>query len=179
MSKHYRGEGKVIKIDGQTADVASGRIYRKGNPLSLAANPTQSGNFVGVVQADITGTSSTLTTVDLRPIQVGDGVDGTQTGDGKGDMMVEGVHTLLVWGESAVISGSMACYMQVADFANPHSTLIASGVTRNGDYAVSGALVGFATENEYTGDAAPFTGRRVVDVKLLGNALHAIATTAP
>ena len=180
MSKLFRAEGKSVKITGQAADVPAGRIFRRGNPLSEAANPTFGGSWIGVVTDEIIGTSSTLTTVDGRPILIGDGVAAeAQVGDGKGDMMVEGVFTLLVDATSAVISGSMPCYMQVASFAAPQNTLIASGVTRNGDYAVSGALVGFAVEDEYSGDTAPFTGRRVVDVKLLGNALHDFAATAP
>ena len=180
MSKLFRAEGKSVKIWGQTATVESGRIFRRGNPLTEVANGAFGGSWVGVVTDEIIGTSQTLTTVDGRPILIGDGVGAeAQTGDGKGDMGVVGVYTLLVEGTSAVISGAMPCYMQVADFANPQSTLIASGVTRNGDFPVSGALVGFAVEDEYTGDTAPFAGRRVVDVKILGNALHGMLNTAP
>ena len=188
MSKLFRAEGKSVKIWGQTATIPAGRIFRRGNPLTELAFPTGNsgsgngwgGSLVGVVTDEIIGTTETLTTVDGRPILIGDGVSAeAQTGDGKGDMGIEGVYTLLVDGTSAVISGGMPAYMQVADFANPQGTLIASGVTRNDDFPVSGALVGFAVEDEYTGDTAPFAGRRVADIKLLGNALHGIAHTAP
>ena len=182
MSKLFRSNGKSVKIDGQAADVASGRIFRRGNPISEVAGGARGwgGNWIGVVTDDIIGTSSTLTTVDGRPILIGDGVAAeAQVGDGAGDMGVEGVYTLLVEGTSAVISGAMPCYMQVADVDDPSATLIASGVTRNSDHPISGALVGFAVEDEYSGDTAPFTGRRVVDVKLLGNAFTGLLNTAP
>ncbi len=180
MSKLFKSDGKSVQISGQSADIVSGRIFRRGNPLTEVANGTFGGGWIGVITDDVLGTSSTLTTVDGRPIIIGDGVAAeAQTGDGKGDMLVEGVFTLLVDATSAVISGATPCYMQVASFANPQSTLIASGVTRNSDYAVSGALVGFAVDNEYSGEAAPYAGRRVVDVKLLGNAFHDLGNTAP
>lgn len=180
MSKLFRAEGKSVKIWGQAATVEVGSIFRRGNPLTAVAAGAFGGSWIGVVTDEIIGTSATLTTIDGRPILIGDGVAAeAQTGDGKGDMGVEGVYTFLVEGTSAVISGATPCYMQVADVANPHSTLIASGVTRNGDYPISGALVGFAVEDEYTGDTAPFAGRRVVDVKLLGLPLHGIMNTAP
>lgn len=186
MSKLFRSEGKSVKIFGQASDVASGRIFRRGNPLTELANPAGGygqgwgGNWIGVVVDDILGTDSVLTTLDGRPILIGDGVAGeAQTGDGKGDMGVVGVYTLGVAAASAVISGAMPCYMEVADDANPQDSLIASGVTRHGDVPISGALVGFAVEEEYLGDTAPFAGLRVVDVKLLGNAFTGIMNTAP
>ena len=184
MSKLFRGEGKSVKISGQAADVVSGRIFRRSNNQNEAANPNFGGQWIGVVTDDVLGTTSTLTTLDGRPIIIGDGQAAeAQTGDGKGDMAIEGVFTLLVDATSAVISGAMPCYMQVASFANPQNTLIASGVTRNGAadvmFAVSGALVGFAVDNEYSGEAAPYAGRRVVDVKLLGNPLHDLVNVAP
>lgn len=172
MSKFYRAEGKVVAISGQTADVPAGRIFRKGG---VGAQ----GNFwTGIVVDDIIGTSSTLTTLDGRPIMIGDGVAAeAQSGDGKGDMGIVGVYTLLVDATSAAIVDADPCYAQVADFADPDATLISSGITENGGFVVSGALVGFAVGPEYTGDTAPYTGRRVVDVKLLGLPLHNIANT--
>jgi len=173
MAKTFRAEGKSIQIAGQGTGITSGSIFRRSNPIT-------GGYWTGIVTDDIIGTTEDLTTVDGRPILIGDGVAAeAQTGDGKGDMMVEGVFALLVNALSAVISGSMPVYAHVASFADPGASLVVSGVTRNADFVVSGALVGFAVDDEYTTGAAPFAGRRLVDVKLLGLPLHDIANLAP
>lgn len=178
MTKAYRHEGKSLAISGSASTVASGSLYRRTGA---------SGNFarawIGVVTDEIIGTSATLTTVDGRPIQIGDGVAAeAQSGSGKGDMMIEGVFTMLLPTSGMIVNDSDPLYMRVADVTDPGT--VASGVTNNQDaafnrHAISGALAGFAVGSNYTGTSAPFTGLNVVDVKLLGLPLHGLAAAAP
>jgi predicted RecA/RadA family phage recombinase len=181
MTKAFRQEGKSIEISGVTTTVASGSIYRRSG--NQGGGQDSSRAYVGVVTDEIIGTSETLTTLDGRPIQIGDGVAAeAQTGTGKGDAMVEGVFTLALPASGMVVYDADPLYMNVADTTNPGT--VASGVTNNqdGDFvrsAISGALVGFAVGDSYTGTSAPFTGLNVVDVKLLGLPLHGLADAAP
>lgn len=177
MAKEFSGDGKSVKITGQSATIAQGSIFRRSGGTSRY--------WVGVVTDEIIGTAAAQTTVDGRPIQIGDGVAAeAQFGDGKGDMFVEGIFTLRVVASGMYFADSDPVYAQVASFANPGGTLVSSGVTNNQTaafvkYAVSGALVGFAEGASYISTAKPYVGLNVVDVKLLGLPLHQLAAAAP
>ena len=183
MTKAFRQEGKSIEISGAATTVAAGSVYRRtGNQGGAAGSSTRA--FIGVVTDEITGTSADATTIDGRPIMIGDGVAAeAQTGSGKGDAMIEGVFTLALPVSGMVVYDADPLYMQVADTTAPGT--VASGVTNNQTaafartQAISGALVGFAVGQSYTGATAPFTGLNVVDVKLLGLPLHGLADAAP
>jgi len=182
MTKAFRQEGKSIEISGVTTTVAAGSIYRRQG--GQGSSQALSRAFVGVVTDEIIGTSADLTTIDGRPIQIGDGVAAeAQTGTGKGDAMIEGVFTLALPTSGMVVYDADPLYMQVADVTAPGA--VASGVTNNENtdawnrFAISGALVGFAVGQSYTGTSAPFTGLNVVDVKLLGLPLHGLADAGP
>lgn len=178
MAKNFRQVGRSITITGQTADRNAGTLFRRTGAAGALAKA-----WIGVVEDDIVGTTSTAITVDGRPIDIGDGVAGeAQFGDGKGDMTIEGVFTFNLPTSGMVLNDSDPCYMQVADVTAPGT--VASGVTNNQSatftrFAISGALVGFAVGSNYTAASAPFTGNNVVDVKLLGLPLHGLAGVAP
>jgi len=178
MAKNFRQDGKSITITGQTANRTAGWIYRRTGASDALAKA-----WLGVIEDDIIGTSSDLTTVDGRPVLIGDGVVAeAQKGDGKGDMTIQGVFTFNLPTSGMVVNDSDALYMQVADVTAPGT--VASGVTNNetaafAKYAISGAMVGFAVGANYTAATAPFNGNNVVDVKLLGLPLHGLAAQAP
>ena len=183
MTKAFRQEGKSIEISGESATIAAGSIYRRWGTQGGAQDSSRA--FIGIVTDEIIGTSADLTTIDGRPIQIGDGVAAeAQKGSGKGDAMIEGVFTLQLPASGMVVYDADPLYMNVADTTAPGT--VASGVTNNqtaafarADRAISGALVGFAVGDSYTGSSAPFTGLNVVDVKLLGLPLHGLADAAP
>lgn len=177
--KAFRQVGDTIEISGVSGTtVAPGSVYRRTGV---------SGNFakawVGVVVDEIVGTDQDATTIDGRPIQIGDGVLAeAQNGTGKGDMKIEGVFTLRLPTSGMVVNDADPLYMHVADVTNPGT--IASGVTNNQDaafnrFAISGALVGWAVGSNYTGTSTPYNGLNVVDVKLTGLPLHGLAAVAP
>lgn len=182
MTKAFRQEGKSIEISGAATTVAAGSVYRRtggqGGSSIVRAH-------IGVVTDEIIGTSADATTLDGRPIIIGDGVSAeAQTGSGKGDAMIEGVFTLRLPVSGMLVYDADPLYMNVANTAAPGT--VASGVTNNQtaafsrvNRAISGALVGFAVGQSYTGSSAPFTGLNVVDVKLLGLPLHGLAAAAP
>jgi len=180
MTKSYRQEGKSIEISGLAATLASGSIYRRTGGSSDLARA-----WIGVVTDEIIGTSAQQTTLDGRPIVIGDGVAAeAQTGEGKGEMMVQGVFTMLLPTSGMVVNDSDPLYMRVGDTTAPG--FVASGVTNNETAiagwprtAISGACVGFAVGSNYTGLSAPYVGLNVVDVKLLGLPLHGLAASAP
>lgn len=181
MTKAYRQEGKSIEITGvSSANVPGGSLYRR-----TGASATRGRAWIGVVTEDIVATSQDLTTTDGRPIQIGDGVLAeAQKGNGKGSMFIEGVFTLRLPASGMVVFDSDPLYMNLASYADLSSTPVASGVTNNQDatfnrHAASGALVGFAVGNNYTGTSAPFTGLNVVDVKLVSLPLHNLNPIAP
>ena len=184
MTKAFRQEGKSIEISGAATTVAAGSVYRRTGNQGGAQDSSRA--FVGVVTDEITGTSADATTIDGRPIMIGDGVAAeAQTGSGKGDAMIEGVFTFSLPTSGMIVYDSDPLYMQVADTTAPAT--VASGVTNNQASAalayarapISGACVGFAVGQSYTGSSAPFTGLNVVDVKLLGLPLHGLAAAAP
>lgn len=177
MTKAFSQNGKSIAITGVASSVAVGSVYRRTGAGAMGRA------WVGVLTDKIVGTSDDQTTIDGRPIVIGDGVAAeAQKGEGKGDMMVEGVFTLALPTSGMVINDSDPLYMQVANPAAPGT--VASGVTNNEDaafngHAISGACVGFAVGANYTGTSAPYVGLNVVDVKLLGAPLHGLAAAAP
>ena len=163
MSKAYQGPGQSVKISGISSTIAVGSVYRRsGGSVRY---------WIGVVTDEIIGTGNQLTTVDGRPILIGDGVAAeSQVGDGKGDMMVEGIFTLRLPTSGMLVNDGDPVY---ANFTSN----VASGVTNNQDAAfnrfpISGGLVGFAEGRSYFATTAPFTGLNMVDVKLLGLPLH-------
>tara|TARA_R110002096_G_scaffold388802_2_gene583123 strand:+ start:6163 stop:6714 length:552 start_codon:yes stop_codon:yes gene_type:complete len=181
MTKAFRQEGKSIEISGVAATVSSGSVYRRTGATGNFARA-----WVGVVTDEIIGTSAQQTTLDGRPINIGDGAQAeAQTGEGKGDMMIQGVFTMRLPLSGIAIADSDPIYMNVADVTNPGA--VASGVTNNQwddgtDYfslPISGALVGFAVGANYVGLSEPYVGLNVVDVKLLGLPLHGLAEIAP
>lgn len=178
MAKNFRQVGRSITITSQTSDIAAGSIYRRTGASNAMAKA-----WIGVVEDEIIGTSSNAETIDGRPIQIGNGVAAeAQTGDGKGDMTIEGVFTFALPTSGMLVNDSDPLYMQVVDVTAPGT--IASGVTNNQSasfarQAISGALVGFAVDSNYTATTAPFTGMNVVDVKLLGLPLHGLSDVAP
>ena len=178
MAKNFRQPGKSIAITGRTTTVAQGSVFRR-----TGASGAMAKGWIGVVEDEIIGTTASAETLDGRPILIGDGVAAeAQSGDGKGDMTIEGVFVFALPTSGMVIADSDPCYMQVASVAAPGT--VASGVTNNQDaafnrHAISGALVGFAVGANYTAATAPFTGKNVVDVKLLGLPLHGLADSAP
>lgn len=178
MTKAFSQNGKSIAITGVASTVAVGSVYRRTGASGAMARA-----WIGVVTDKIIGTSDAQTTIDGRPIVIGDGVAAeAQFGEGKGDMMIEGVFTLALPTSGMVINDSDPLYMRVANTAAPGT--VASGVTNNQDaafnrHAISGACVGFAVGSNYTGTSAPFVGLNVVDVKLLGLPLHGLAAAAP
>lgn len=178
MSKNYRQPGKSIQISGQASTIAAGSVFRRtggANDMSRA--------WIGVVEDDIIGTSAQAVTLDGRPIKIGDGVAAeAQTGDGKGDMTIEGVFVFALPTSGMLIQDGDPLYMHVADVTAPGT--VASGVTNNQSasfarHPLSGALVGFAVGGNYTATTAPLTGKNVVDVKLLSQPLHGLAAVAP
>lgn len=181
MAKNFRQEGKSIPITGQSANRSAGWLYRRTGLSSAGAKA-----WVGVIEDDIIGTSSTLTTIDGRPILIGNGVAAeAQTGDGKGDMTIEGVFTFALPQSGMLIRDADPLYMLVSSVTSIDT--IASGVTNNQNansgafdrHALSGALVGFAVGGNYTGATAPFVGLNVVDVKLMGLPLQGLAAVGP
>lgn len=175
MAKNFRQHGNSITISGVTSGtVPAGSLYRRTGGTATARA------WIGVVEDDITGTTAQLTTLDGRPIQIGDGVAAeAQTGTGKGDMTIEGVFTFrLPYSGALVLDGDPL-------YAEFNASNVASGVTDNMTAggvqfgAISGALVGFAVGGNYTATTAPFTGLNVVDVKLLGLPLHGLASVGP
>lgn len=178
MSKKYTQQGETISISGLTASLAAGSIYRKGGEKNRA--------WIGVVIDDIIGTAVQLTTIDGRPIDIGDGGGGLQYGDGLGDMQIEGVFTLRLPASGTIVPDGHPLYMQVANIATPTSsaTFAASGVTPGmadliGTGPISGCLVGFAYGEAYTASTGIYSGLRVVDVKLLGLPLQGLAAIGP
>ena len=179
MAKNFRQPGKSIEITGQATTIAQGSIFRR-----LASNAARGDRgWIGVVTDEIIGTSADAETLDGRPIQIGDGVAAeAQSGDGKGDMMIEGVFTFALPTSGMVIYDTNPVYGNfpaTGGAPTAATTLVASGVTNNQNasfarLALSGALVGFAVGANYTSTVAPYTGMNVVDVKLLGNALHGL-----
>ena len=169
MTKAYRSQGQSLEITGLSSGVKAGYIYRRSGGTTRY--------WVGVVTNDITGTSEALTTIDGRPIQIGDGVAAeTQYGDGRGDMMVEGVFTIPVYPSGNAPSAVDGAPLYGSSFTNN----VASGVDPTpGGHAISGTLVGFADGDAYIGTTAPYVGVHVVDVKLLGLPLHALQSVAP
>ena len=173
MAKNFRQQGNSITISGvSTGTITGGSLYRRTGYSSTGRA------WIGVVEDDITGTSTQLTTLDGRPIQIGDGVAAeAQTGTGKGDMTIEGVFTFrLPASGTYVVDGDPLWAVFTSD--------VASGVTDNVIGAtfmgaISGALVGFAVGGNYTGSTVPYTGMNVVDVKLTGLPLHGLASVAP
>lgn len=176
--KNYKQPGKTLEITGLSTDVKAGYIYRRTGHSSAMAKA-----WIGVVPDDILGTSTALTTLDGRPIVIGDGVAAeAQYGSGKGDMILEGVFTSPLPTSGMLVRDSDPVYMQVASVAAPGT--VASGVTVNQDaafnrFAISGALVGFAVGSNYTATQSPYTGMNVVDYKLIALPLHGIVGAAP
>lgn len=166
MTKAYRAEGKSIALTGITTGISGGSIYRR----SKTSSPKR--YWVGVVTNDIQGTSETLETIDGRPILIGDGVAAeAQVGDGKGDMFIEGVFTL------PCIAGNS--FSDADPVYGSFSSNVASGVVADpSGAALSGALVGFAVGDSYTATTAPFTGKVVVDTKLISLPLHGLDSVA-
>jgi len=171
MAKNFRQVGKSITISGVSGTtVASGSLYRRtgGSQFQRA--------WIGVVTDRIIGDDQSQETLDRRPIDIGDGVAAeAQLGEGKGDMMIEGVHVFRLPTSGMAVADSDPLY---GDFNS--TTNVASGVTDNGAFGpISGALVGFAVGANYTATTAPFTGLNVVDVKLLGLPLHGLEAISP
>lgn len=176
MTKAFRQDGKSITITGvSAANIPAGSLYRRSGGSATARA------WIGVVTDDIHATTSVQTTLDGRPILIGDGVAAeAQTGEGKGDMFIEGVFTLRLPASGTLVLDGDPLY---GVFTNS----VASGVTDNAlvssPYtnfgALSGALVGFAVGGNYTATVAPYAGLNVVDVKLLGLPLHDLATAGP
>ena len=178
MAKSFRQPGKSIEISGQTTTVAAGSVYRR-----TGASGALDRAWIGVIEDQIIGTTASAETLDGRPIQIGDGVAAeAQLGDGKGDATIEGVFVFLLPTSGMVVNDSDPLYMRVADVTTPGT--VASGVTNNQTAAfvrhpISGALVGFAVGANYTDTTAPYNGMNVVDVKLIGLPLHALAEAGP
>jgi hypothetical protein len=184
MTKAHRQEGKSVEITGiATANIPGGSIYRKTGSTS-----TQGRAWIGVVTEDINATSQAATTLDGRPIVIGDGVLAeAQSGSGKGDMFIEGVFTLRLPTSGMYVNDSDPVYLNLASYNDLSGTnTVASGVTNNQlttspwtRHALSGAIVGFAVGASYTATSQPFTGLNVVDVKLIGLPLQGLAAIAP
>lgn len=173
MSKSFRQNGRSIAITGvSSGTIPSGSLYRRTGYGSTGRA------WIGVVEDDITGTSTARTTLDGRPIVIGDGVAAeAQYGTGKGDMTIEGVYTMRLPASGTNILDGAPLY---ASFTSN----VASGVTDNVSGAtfmgpISGAMVGYAVGANYVGTSAPYVGLNVVDVKLLGFPLHRLAEIAP
>jgi len=176
MTKAFRSEGKSVAITGQTTTVSPGSIFRRSGGTARF--------WIGVVADEIIGNTVALTTIDGRPINIGDGVAAeAPLGDGKGDMFIEGIFTLRCPTSGMIINDGDPVYADVTGKGGASQGTVASGVTNNGSPtagpAISGCLVGFAEGAAYTATVAPLTGLRVVDVKLLGLPLHALASVAP
>lgn len=176
MAKNFRQQGNSLTITGITSQtIAAGSLYRR-------TGTGQSGDaraWIGCVEDEILGTSVANTTVDGRPIQIGDGVAAeAQFGTGKGDMTIEGVFTFRLPYSGALVLDADPLYAQF-------TSNVASGVTDNMTSggvqfgAISGSLVGFAVGGNYISTVAPFVGMNVVDVKLIGLPLHGLAAAAP
>jgi len=173
MAKNFRQQGNSITISGVTSGtIVGGSLYRRTGSAATGRA------WIGVVEDDITGSTVQLTTLDGRPIQIGDGVAAeSQTGTGKGDMTIAGVFTFRLPASGTLVVDGDPLWAQF-------TSNVASGVTDNviGDVwmgAISGALVGFAVGGNYTATTVPFTGMNVVDVKLTGLPLHGLAAIAP
>jgi predicted RecA/RadA family phage recombinase len=178
MAKNFIQPGKSIRITGQSSTIAAGSIFRR-----TGASNSMAKAWIGTVEDEIIGTGADAETLDGRPIQIGDGVAAeAQSGDGIGDMTIEGVFFFLLPTSGMVVNDSDPLYMQVASVTAPGT--VASGVTNNQSasfdrHALSGALVGFAVGANYTATTAPYTGLNGVDVKLLGLPLHGLDAVAP
>ena len=174
MAKNFRQVGTSITISGVTSGtIPPGSLYRRTGGAATARA------WIGVVEDEVIGSTVAQTTIDGRPINIGDGVAGeAQFGTGKGDMTIEGVFTFRLPYSGALVLDADPVY---AEFTNN----VASGVTDNMTSAgvqfgaISGSLVGFAVGANYISTVAPFVGMNVVDVKLLGLPLHGIQTVAP
>lgn len=172
MAKNFRQKGESLTISGVSATVPGGSLYRRSTYSSLGRA------WIGVVEDEIIGTSASQQTLDGRPIQIGDGVAAeAQTGSGKGDMTIEGVFTFRLPASGTYIQDGAPLYAQFTSNVASGVTDNVSGATFMG--AISGALVGFAVGQNYTGQTTPFLGMNVVDVKLLGLPLHGLAAIGP
>lgn len=175
--KTYRQPGSVLQISGiSSGTIPAGSLYRRtgGTQFQRA--------WIGIVIDDIVGTGTALTTLDGRPIDIGDGRTAeAQYGTGKGDMKVDGVFTCRLPASGSYIVDGDPLWAIFNE-----TTKVASGVTDNINAAgslnwgpISGALVGYAVGGNYTATQVPFVGMNVVDVKLLGFPLHGIAWAGP
>jgi len=88
MSLQQTAVGDVLPVTGLATGYKSGALYNFGDPASAAGN-----GFWGIIQDDIIGTSDALTTIDGRPILDN---DVSSVGNGKGDLKITGVHTMVV-----------------------------------------------------------------------------------
>ena len=177
MAKNYKQPGKVLEITGVTGStkIPAGSLYRR------TGGGARQRAWIGVVIDEIIPTGATAETLDGRPIQIGDGVTAeAQSGPGKGDMMVEEVHTFRLPASGTYVVDADPLYAvftsNVASGVTDNA-LVASPYTQFG--AVSGALVGFAVGGNYVSTVAPYVGMNVVDVKLLGLPLHGLAAAGP
>jgi hypothetical protein len=87
MALNHVGPGQTIPLGPLTTGLTAGALYNVG---SDSDGPGY--GYWGIVEDDVIGTTEGLTTVDGRPI-----LDSTNdTGDGLGDLVVDGVHELVV-----------------------------------------------------------------------------------
>lgn len=187
MSLAYVGPGDTIPISGLTTDLSAGDLYNVGDSSSGHGY-----GWWGIVEDDVIGTSSTLTTVDGRPIldedlsNAGLSIQGVNVGTGKGDVRVTGVHEMVV---ASGIAQTGAFDVGVPVYASGTNTRAGASTEAQGSltvttkgmvqaeaaYSLNGAagglsLVGHVWRSPFfdSRDASPFKGSWVAEVKLLG-----------
>lgn len=170
---NFIGPGTTIPVTGLSSGVSAGALFGHGSAVNEA--------WWGIIADDIIGTSEALTTIDGRPIL---DEDVAQVGDGKGDLLVEGVV------QAVVASGLAVSNFSVGDpvYASGYNGVAGPDVSGNNgarDVTTYGmvqpaaaavdttrglSLAGHVWKRPYLAEgASPFAGSWVVDVKLLGH----------